>query len=367
MGFNDILDELKYSKISRVNNSTDVACRRPRIETEFSKELLAKLYLLASDFTIDDNNERADYIEKLLSPLGFVELGTGTNRIAFRKDGYVFKIALDRRGFVDNISEYYRSIEMPDVLAKVYETNRTIIVCEYVNLLSEEEFLTNKDEIKQVLDRLSARYVMGDLGLTQKNYCNWGYRANGDIVALDFAYLYPIKGNESVMVCGCGGDIVPNSTYTGYKCNNPKCGIEYTASELHNYMTNTDTNESVDVIDIVGNDTDKLKVSDDGNVEVIAKDAAEKIKETQRKLLEEAKNTKPVNASTSLAGRIKSLMDAGEELSANNTLEGFDELPSDMIPDNSGISRNEYLSMLEQYNILASSDATPISDDDDDE
>ena len=46
---------------------------------------------------IADNNEKALIVKYILGP-SFEELGTGTNRIAFRKNGVVVKVALDRRG-----------------------------------------------------------------------------------------------------------------------------------------------------------------------------------------------------------------------------------------------------------------------------
>ena len=35
----------------------------------------------------------------------------------------------------------------------------------------------------------------------QKNYENYGYRENGDIVILDLGYIYPKRGNEQALSC----------------------------------------------------------------------------------------------------------------------------------------------------------------------
>lgn len=363
----DIFADKKYASVGKVKSSTDRNRRPSRILTEFPKEILAKLYLLANDSTVVDNNQRAEYIAQLLEPFGFVELGTGTNRIAFRKDGYVFKIALDRRGFIDNMSEYFRSIEYPQYLAKVYECNRTIIVMEYVNLMAEDEFDDNKEQLRKILDKLSASYVIDDLGLTKKNYCNWGYRhADEEIVALDYAYLYPIKGNEHVMVCNCGGEIVPNSSYTGYKCSNANCGLTYTASELHNHMRVRDSVDDA-VLDIVGKDK-KLYIQSDGDIELMTDAEVAEMKAERQKLLDEAKHTTSpeVNGSTPLLDAIKGLQEAGTK--AESLFGDMQELPKEMQPDTtSGIGQSEFMSMLEQYKILASSESNPINDDDDDE
>ena len=362
----DIFSDKKFTSVAKVRTSTDKNRREPRLTTEFSREILAKLYLLANDSTVVDNNQRAEYIAKLLEPLGFVELGTGTNRIAFRKDGYVFKIALDRRGFIDNMSEYFRSTEYPQYLAKVYECNRTVIVMEYVNLMAEDEFDDNKEQIKKILDRLSVSYVMDDLGLTKKNYCNWGYRHSGEqIVALDYAYLYPIKGNENVMVCSCGGEIVPNSSYTGYKCSNAKCGLTYTASELHNHMRVRDSMDDA-ILDAIGKDK-KLYIQSDGDIELMTDAEVQEMKAERQKLLDEAKNTvtPEVNGSTPLFDIVKSLQEVGQK--AESIFANPEELPPEMQPDTSGIEQSEFMTMLEQYKILASSSSKPKDDDADDE
>ena len=362
MTYEDQLASRKFRKIGRVRSSTDANRRKPRLLTEFSKEMLAKLYLLAEDDTVIDNNIRADYIADLLTPLGFVELGSGTNRIAFRKNDYVFKIALDRRGFIDNMSEYFRSIENPQLLAKVYECNRTIIVMEYVNLMAEDEFDSNKSTIEKVLNKLSTQYVMDDLGLTKKNYCNWGYRETGDIVALDYAYLYPIKGNESVMVCPCGGDIVPNSTFTGYRCSNSKCGLTYSASELHNHMRVRDSVDDA-VLSIIGKDK-KIYIQSDGDIEMMTDAEVEAMKEQRMKLLEEAKHATPeVNGSVPLLDAINGLK--SQESQARSIFNDMSILPDSMIPDNSGIEEGEFMAMLEHYKVLSSAKSDPIDDDDD--
>ena len=46
---------------------------------------------------IADNNDKAKIVALILGP-EFIEIGTGTNRIAFKHNGVVVKVALDRRG-----------------------------------------------------------------------------------------------------------------------------------------------------------------------------------------------------------------------------------------------------------------------------
>ena len=46
---------------------------------------------------IPDNNDKAKIVSLILGP-EFIEVGTGTNRIAYKHHGVVVKVALDRRG-----------------------------------------------------------------------------------------------------------------------------------------------------------------------------------------------------------------------------------------------------------------------------
>lgn len=193
---------------------------------------------VARDPFINNNNQKADSICRIIGP-EFKELGVGTNRIAFLKDGYVYKIALDQYGLEDNMSEFKRSAENPELLARAYEISygRAVLVSEYVNLLMPEEWETAKSKMAYILTKLSQDYVMRDLGLTQKNYCNWGWRTKDkSLVALDYAYLYPIKGNEHALICNCGSRIKVDDTFTIYKCTNPNCGLKYTVMEILNKM-----------------------------------------------------------------------------------------------------------------------------------
>lgn len=61
------------------------------------EEMLMSLLGLSLDYRIRDNNQKAKICSKLLGA-DYVELGTGTNRIAFLHNGVVVKVALDRRG-----------------------------------------------------------------------------------------------------------------------------------------------------------------------------------------------------------------------------------------------------------------------------
>ena len=243
------------------------------------------------DDDVSDVNYIADLINKTLEPQGFQEIGIGSNRIVFLREGFVYKIGMDRRGCIDNLSEYLRSIEEPEILAKVYETNRLIAVAEYANLLSLEEANARRAEMRDILSYASRRYVIQDLGTTPKNYCNWGKRHNSQLILIDYAYMYKIAGNEHALRCElCGSWIEPNDDFTAYRCSNRNCHTPYLTYEILNRM-NRDVDECDDeqVIAVMGADDQgsdssnftyiKITGSDVGEMEYVSEEDSKKIAE----------------------------------------------------------------------------------------
>lgn len=201
----------------------------------FSKDMLKMLYYHATRVDIADNNDKAELVKELLGD-DFFELGTGTNRISMLHNNFVCKIALDRRGIVDNICEFKRAMEAPEYLTKTYECNMLILIVEYVTVMDQEQFIENEEGIKQVLDDLSKEYIFDDIGFTLKNSFNWGYRdATGDIVVLDFGYLYPKNGQDAALTCPmCNGSLRYNPNYTGFECAG--CKTKYSPVDIRRRM-----------------------------------------------------------------------------------------------------------------------------------
>lgn len=298
------IDELKFGLDPVTSKLAGERRTRTRIDEFFDQDTRKFLLDCVNGEYDDDDASNVNKVAKLirarLSPMGFVYIGSGSNRIVFLKDGYAYKIAMDRRGCVDNMSEYLRSIEEPDLLAKVYETNRLIAVSEYCHLIGKEEFAARKDSIRDMLSYLSTRYVMQDLGTTEKNYCNVGTRDNGSLVFIDYAYMYKIAGNEDALRCRlCGGFIQPNDNFTGYKCSNKHCEQEYLPYEIINHMKR-DVDECDDeaIVELIGagdQGTDssnftyvKISGEDVGELSIIDKETAEQEKQIiEQRLLEE--------------------------------------------------------------------------------
>jgi len=116
---------------------------KSRILEHFKKQLLIDLYDVCKSVKISDNNQKTDMMIEVLNKHGldYVELGPGTNRFAILIDNYVFKIALDKWGIQDNLNEFTMSDELQPYVIKVYETNELILACEYITVISKEEFI----------------------------------------------------------------------------------------------------------------------------------------------------------------------------------------------------------------------------------
>jgi len=204
---------------------------RSRILEYFNKQLLVDLYNVCKSVKISDNNQKTNIMIEVLNKhkLDYVELGPGTNRFAILIDNYVFKIALDKWGIQDNLNEFTMSDELQPYVIKVYETNELILACEYITVISKEEFIEQKGNLQSILSILAESYLLGDVGTVPRNYLNWGYRDNGDLVILDFAYIYRINGDE--LLCSvCNQFVDYDNNFHDLKC--PKCNKKYTFIDL---------------------------------------------------------------------------------------------------------------------------------------
>lgn len=228
-------DELQNSIFDQTHVTDDMRSFS-KIKRYFPDNLIKLFYYYALNYELGNNNKKAElfeYIMKSYFGSKFVKLGTGTNRIAFRRGNFVYKIALDRRGIIDNLSEAKRSPEAPNLFALTYETNGLIVVAEYVTLIDEKVFNDNQQLVLEMLSELAKQYIFGDMGFSSKNYCNFGYRRNNKLVVLDYAYCHPRFTNEDIMVCPqCGSEIRYNAMFTGFRCSNPNCGIEYSYIDI---------------------------------------------------------------------------------------------------------------------------------------
>lgn len=212
---------------------------RSRIHEFIDEDLMNQLDKICNNVIVSDNNIKAATIKQTLDDHGiyYNELGPGTNRMAVLIDGYVFKIAMDKWGKQDNANEFAMSKELQPFVIKVYESNDLISVSEYVTLISREEFIEKKNEILKILSILSESYLLGDVGYITKNFTNWGYRDDGSLVILDFAYIHTIHGEELF----CPNDrtmLEYDVNFYNLRC--PKCGLVRSFSDIRKKISMED-------------------------------------------------------------------------------------------------------------------------------
>lgn len=223
---------------------------RCRINEVFTSDMLKAIHKVTDDPTIPDNNSKIDIINELLTRFGidYVPIGPGTNRYAILIDGIVFKIALDDWGMRDNLNEFAMSSELQPYVIKVYEVNSlgTIMTCQYVTVIDKEEYLKQKEAILSILEDLSQSYLLGDVGYVSKNFLNWGYTDEGELVILDFAYIYKVISHE--LLCN-NKDCIShpyleyNSTYTDLYC--PDCRKKYTFMDIRRRYNKKDEEDLI--------------------------------------------------------------------------------------------------------------------------
>ena len=95
---------------------------RSKILEYFPAELLAKIEVVTGSYNLD-NNTKAATMKKLMTEYGvdWTSLGTGTNRVGVKINGYVFKLALDYMGQTDNKREFKYSPLLQPFVVEVYE------------------------------------------------------------------------------------------------------------------------------------------------------------------------------------------------------------------------------------------------------
>lgn len=213
---------------------------RSRILEFFDPELIAKFEVIALLSRLD-NNGRANMIKKLMTEynIPWSSLGTGTNRVGVKIDGYVFKIALDQMGMIDNTREFKYSKVLQPYVIEVYDClkNGIIAVSEYVTPFGEDDYYDHMPEVREILKDISSQYLIGDIGLTTNNYGNWGIvNPDGIIKCLDFAYIYSF--GYQTFQCSCGELLVYDDAFVNLYC--PNCNKKYTFREVRRRITRDD-------------------------------------------------------------------------------------------------------------------------------
>lgn len=194
-----------------------------------------------------DNNSKSEVIKDMLlkNNVPFSSLGNGTNRFAVMIDGYALKISLDELGCIDNRREFLYSKALQPYVIKVYECTPSglFAVTEYVNIFNEDDYRSYQDDMREILAEISSQYLIGDVGITLKNYINWGKRNDDSICILDFAYIYDVKYGTFTCTCDDSTILRYDSDYTFLVC--PRCGSKYTFGDIRRRITRKAQEEEI--------------------------------------------------------------------------------------------------------------------------
>jgi hypothetical protein len=183
------------------------------------------------------------------------ELGTGTNRLCMKYSNFALKIALDDEGIDDNRQEWVMSdILAPDV-AETMEISGDIVkkdddtfeitgghlmVAAYVPALANwSEMLFEQRNIEKILKRWSKICLLGDVGVTNKNYANWG-KIQNQVKCIDYAYVFPMGMDLFKCTCGCP-DLDIDPSFSKYICK--YCKRQISDSELRARISNEKRHE----------------------------------------------------------------------------------------------------------------------------
>lgn len=202
---------------------------RSRLKEIFPLDCLLELDALSMNHNVDTNT-KSTVCDRILRKykIPFTPLGCGTNRYAIMIDGYCYKIAMDIDGKTDNKREFMYSRPLQPYVIKCYETfpNGLVASFEYVMVFTANDHMVTKADRRRILEEISKIFLIGDMGISDKNYSNWGYRITGDkeVVILDFAYIYSLSYN--VFRCPCGGILnYDDEDYNYLRC--PNCRKTY--------------------------------------------------------------------------------------------------------------------------------------------
>jgi predicted RNA-binding Zn-ribbon protein involved in translation (DUF1610 family) len=98
--------------------------------------------------------------------------------------------------------------------------------------------------MKEILEDITTNYFAGDIGITDKNFVNWGRRNDGSLCILDFAYIYDVKYN--LFTCSkCGPEVMLHydAKYVDLIC--PVCGEKYTFANIRRKITRQEQREEI--------------------------------------------------------------------------------------------------------------------------
>lgn len=307
------------------------------IRKNFSEEFMRKIYDVYSDDCMSIVEKTIIFDKIFTEEFGhrkdYRRIGEGTNRFVCLLDNHIIKVAYNYLAYIDNMNELAQAKYKNKYLAQAFETNGIILVSEYVTVMDKEEFLENQLEIGRILNELEADrnpfekdkekyYILGDMGMSEKNYGNWGRRMNGDIVVLDYGYLYELTRKEwkDVAKCPmCGSSLSYTDDFSELKCDKSECGIRVKYTTLRN---NFGYSGIIENIKRNLNNDKYIKFDKNGKitVDVMKEVEIEEEKEEEFKMPEEVENkiNKAMEKFFEIAEYVKSNGGTSNELNIND-------------------------------------------------
>ena len=116
-----------------------------------------------------------------------------------------------------------------------------------------DAFYKYQNKMREILSEISKVFLIGDVGITSKNYINWGIRhtdSGDEICILDFAYIYDVK--YGIFKCSCNNETLLqyDKDFVNFIC--PRCGRKYTFGEVRRKVTRKAQLEEIGDISEIG-------------------------------------------------------------------------------------------------------------------
>lgn len=212
----------------------------------FTADQVVELEKIQRTLSISNNQKIKIFREKLDEwGIDYNPIGGGTNRYAFMTDSYIIKIACDSDGKIDNKREFIYSIPLQPYVIKCYEIygDGMMAVFEYVEAFTIDDFWKSSKKMADILANIGNQFLIGDVGIDQTNYVNWGFRDDQSIVILDYAYIYSVAFKQFTCSCSPTSMLYYNKDYTKLVCNT--CGKVYTFREIRKKISKKDQEEEI--------------------------------------------------------------------------------------------------------------------------
>lgn len=226
--------------------------RRSLLKKYFSPEQMLEIYKIT--MMEGDNNRKGILIKEYLTKEGipYEPIGSGTNRYGILLDGYAVKIALDKDGMIDNMREMLYSDALQPYVVKTYELSGKGLmnVTEYVEKFVLKDLTEKKSIMEEILSLICDSFLVGDVGISSKNYINWGTKIDGQVCILDFAYIYNVK--YKIFSCSCNDSALLryDKDYNNLIC--PICGKKYSFAQIRKKVTRKQQEEEIGDIHKLG-------------------------------------------------------------------------------------------------------------------